>query len=93
MNMADTRTLLAEIAAIDNREVTPEVVAAWNAVLEFSQSVTLVGGWGGVFNASAQSIEVTNEAYNGQLAPGASISFGLQGGHSGNFAAPSCRMR
>ncbi|BEU04266.1 hypothetical protein OAG1_30660 [Agarivorans sp. OAG1] len=68
-------------------------VSAWNAVLEFSQSVTLVGGWGGVFNASAQSIEVTNEAYNGQLAPGASISFGLQGGHSGNFAAPSCRMR
>lgn len=33
MNMADTRKLLEEIAAIDNREITPEVVAAWNGVL------------------------------------------------------------
>lgn len=33
MNMAETRTLLEEIAAIDNREVTPEVVAAWNSIL------------------------------------------------------------
>lgn len=33
MNMADTRTLLEEVAAIDNREVTPEVVAAWNSVI------------------------------------------------------------
>ena len=33
MNMADTRKLLEEIAAIDNREITPEVVSAWNGVL------------------------------------------------------------
>lgn len=33
MNMADTRKLLEEIAAIDNREVTPDTIAAWNGIL------------------------------------------------------------
>lgn len=33
MNMTDTRTLLEEIAAIDNRELTPEVIATWNGIL------------------------------------------------------------
>lgn len=33
MNMAETRILLEEIAAIDNRDVTPEVVATWNGIL------------------------------------------------------------
>jgi hypothetical protein len=33
MNMSDTRILLEEIAAIDNRELTPEVIATWNGIL------------------------------------------------------------
>lgn len=33
MNMAETRQLLEEIAAIDNREISPEVIAAWNGIL------------------------------------------------------------
>ncbi|MDO6684202.1 MULTISPECIES: cellulase family glycosylhydrolase [unclassified Agarivorans] len=70
-----------------------ETISGWTAVLDFPSAVSLVGGWGGVFTATAQSIEVTNEAYNTDIAPGSSLSFGLQGGHSGNFGAPTCTMR
>lgn len=33
MNMTETKQLLEEVAAIDNREITPEVVMAWNGIL------------------------------------------------------------
>jgi len=33
MNMADAKTLLEEIAAVDGRKLTPETVAAWQGIL------------------------------------------------------------
>ena len=34
MNKIETKQLLDEIAAIDNRQVTPEVIEAWHAIIK-----------------------------------------------------------
>ncbi|WP_246019500.1 cellulase family glycosylhydrolase [Corallincola spongiicola] len=67
-------------------------VTAWRVVLEFPTAVALANGWNGEFSAEAQSIKVSNVSYNGNINPGQSTSFGLQGSHNGDFSEPTCHV-
>ena len=69
-------------------------VNSWEATLSFSSGNTFDSGWGGVFQQSAdgQTVSVQNLEWNGNLQPGASASFGLQGTHSGNYVEPVCSV-
>ncbi|WP_299599144.1 cellulase family glycosylhydrolase [uncultured Microbulbifer sp.] len=67
-------------------------VSGWEVALNFSAGNSFDSGWGGTFTASSdgQQVTVSNLAWNGNLQPGASASFGLQGTHTGSYVAPTC---
>ncbi|WP_411990818.1 glycoside hydrolase family 9 protein [Agarivorans sp. DSG3-1] len=69
-----------------------EAVTGWKVNLAFSEAVSLANGWNAELNLASDGlgISASNVVHNGQLAPSASASFGLQGEHSGNFVAPTC---
>ncbi|MEW5249178.1 glycoside hydrolase family 9 protein [Microbulbifer sp. 2201CG32-9] len=87
----DTGFVLNNIS-VTNKGDTP--LESWQVTLGFNQPISLVNGWSGVFTLSSDglSMTVSNVDYNGNLQPGASASFGFQGGHNGNFAPPTCTV-
>lgn len=68
-------------------------VNGWNVTLNFNQNPQRTGGWNATFGGSGNTITASNVGWNGSVAPGQSVAFGLQGNHSGNFAAPTCTVR
>ncbi|WP_406828002.1 cellulase family glycosylhydrolase [Microbulbifer sp. ARAS458-1] len=67
-------------------------VSGWEVKLNFSGGNTFDSGWGGNFTAEngGTLVTVSNLAWNGNLQPGASASFGLQGTHTGSYVEPTC---
>ncbi|EAR10027.1 glycoside hydrolase family 9 protein [Reinekea blandensis] len=69
-----------------------EPVDGWTVTLQFDQPITVVNSWGANTSLSSDGLTLTasNVSYNGTLSSGGSTTFGLQGGHGGNFTIPSC---
>lgn len=67
-------------------------VNAWNLTLSFSENPQRTGGWNAVFGGSGNVVTASNVNWNGTIASGQSVSFGLQGNHDGSFVMPSCRV-
>lgn len=67
-------------------------VNGWNITLTFSESPQRTGGWNAVIGGSGNLVTASNVNWNGSIAPGQSVSFGLQGNHDGSFVAPGCRV-
>ncbi len=65
-------------------------ISGWTVILSFADHMSFVSGWTGNFSQSGQDVIVTNKPYNGQLSPGQSATFGLQGEKNGAFQAPTC---
>jgi hypothetical protein len=59
-------------------------------VIELTSGMTFTDGWGGQFNQIGNLLTISNVSYNGTIAPGASVSFGLQGSLSSTFVEPVC---
>jgi hypothetical protein len=91
---ADTWSTGFVINSITVTNAGSEAVSGWKVNLVFTDPVSLANGWNAQLNASSDGlgISASNEVYNGQLAPNASASFGLQGEHSGTFVAPTCEI-
>ncbi|MFF8012313.1 PHB depolymerase family esterase [Streptomyces sp. NPDC007929] len=64
-------------------------VDGWKLGFALPAGQTVTGGWGATYAPSSGSVTATNAAYNGTIAPGASVSIGYQASHGGNSAAPS----
>ena len=47
------------------------------------------GGWNGLWSQTDRSVRVSNESYNGVLAPGASANVGFVGGYQGPNVFPA----
>jgi endoglucanase len=60
-------------------------VSAWNAAWTWPGSQQITSSWNGVFTQSGTSVSVTNEPYNGSIAPGGSVTIGF----TANGSAPS----
>lgn len=67
-------------------------INGWSLTLNFSESPQRTGGWNAVFGGSGNVVTASNVGWNGTIAPGQSVSFGLQGNHDGSFVLPSCRV-
>lgn len=67
-------------------------IEGWTASLQFDSPVALVNAWNAdtAVSSDGLSIIATNAPYNGNLAPGASATFGMQGTHGGTFSLPDC---
>lgn len=67
-------------------------VNSWSLTLTFNTNPQRTGGWNANFGGSGNVVTASNLSWNGNVAPGGSVSFGLQGNHSGGFVAPICRV-
>jgi cellulase/cellobiase CelA1 len=61
----------------------------WKLGFTLPAGQTVTGGWGATYTPSSGSVTATNVAYNGTIAPGASVSIGYQANHGGDSAAPA----
>jgi cellulase/cellobiase CelA1 len=64
-------------------------VDGWRLGFTLPAGQTVTGGWGATYTPSSGSVTATNVAYNGTIAPGASVSIGYQANHGGDSAAPA----
>ncbi|GIX21444.1 MAG: hypothetical protein KatS3mg121_0227 [Gammaproteobacteria bacterium] len=66
-------------------------VTGWTATLSFDRTVSVTNSWGIAFaTTSGSTLSGSNVSWNGNLAPGQSVTFGLQGTTSGNISPPAC---
>ncbi|HUQ59571.1 cellulose binding domain-containing protein, partial [Lentzea sp.] len=65
-------------------------VDGWSLVFAPPSGQTITGGWSATYSYSPTlgQVTATNASYNGQIAPGASITFGFQATHTGNAGKP-----
>ncbi|GHH29228.1 cellulose binding domain-containing protein [Lentzea cavernae] len=71
---------------LTNTSTTP--VNGWSLVFALPGGQTITGGWNATYSPSSGQVTATNASYNGQIAPGASVTFGFQATHSGGIGKP-----
>ena len=64
-------------------------VTSWRLTWAFTAGQTVTQLWNGSYTQSGAQVTVTNAAWNGALAPGASVSFGMNGTHTGSNPRPA----
>jgi cellulose 1,4-beta-cellobiosidase len=62
---------------------------SWQLGWTFPGGQAVTNLWNGSYTQSGGTVTVTNQSYNGTLAPGASTTIGFTGTYSGSNAAPS----
>jgi beta-glucanase (GH16 family) len=67
-------------------------INGWNVTLTFSENPQRTGGWNAAIGGSGNLVTASNVNWNGMIAAGQSIGFGLQGNHDGSFVVPTCRV-
>jgi endoglucanase len=68
---------------------TGPAVSAWTLKFTVGGTVTLTSGWSGTWSQSGTTLTVSNAAWNGTLATGASTSTGFQATSTGSSPAPT----
>ncbi|WP_222851010.1 glycosyl hydrolase family 18 protein [Phytoactinopolyspora mesophila] len=64
-------------------------VTGWTVEFDVSGSQSVTSVWNGVHTRDGNHHVVSNEAWNGNLAPGSSVTFGFEGAYSGSWTDPS----
>ena len=65
-------------------------VSSWNVKVHFDSAPNIKGSWNVELHTVGNTVEAKSIGWNGNLSPGQSTSFGIQGTHSGSFLNPSC---
>lgn len=70
---------------------TGAAASAWTVYLNFAQNAQITSGWNATLSGNGTTrVTATNVSYNGNLASGASTTFGFTGNTTANFALPGC---
>lgn len=69
---------------------TGSTITNWSVNLSFDNSIGIVSVWNANGRLSGNTITAANVNYNGALAPGQSVTWGMQGTHNSNFTVPTC---
>ncbi len=64
-------------------------VTSWNLGWTFPGNQQITNGWSARYSQSGQNVTATNEAWNGSLATGASVTLGFNASYSGTNAKPA----
>lgn len=72
---------------VANTAATP--VDGWRLGFTLPAGQRVTSAWNAAVSPSSGAVTATNLAHNGQIAPGARVSFGFQGTYGGTFAAPA----
>lgn len=63
----------------------------WTVYLNFAQNAQITSGWNAKLSGNGTTrVAATNVSYNGNLASGASTTFGFTGNTGANFSLPGC---
>jgi acetylxylan esterase len=63
-------------------------VSGWSLGFTLPAGQTITSGWGATYTPASGTVVARNVTYNAAIAPGASISIGLQASHTGNTGKP-----
>ncbi|MGW2047241.1 extracellular catalytic domain type 1 short-chain-length polyhydroxyalkanoate depolymerase [Streptomyces sp. NPDC001858] len=63
-------------------------VSGWQLGFTLPAGQIITNGWGATYAPVSGAVTATNAAYNGAIAPNASVTIGYQANHTGNSAAP-----
>jgi endoglucanase len=66
-----------------------DALSGWTLRYSYSGNQRLQSGWNGTWSQSGQDVTVTNAAWNGNVATGASVSTGAQFSYSGTNTDPT----
>jgi cellulase/cellobiase CelA1 len=86
-NVWSTGYVLGNITVTNNGTNT---LSSWSASITLGGNAQLTNSWNASVTEVGDNLLVTNMAYNNSLAPGQSVSFGLQTSYSGSFSQPIC---
>jgi hypothetical protein len=64
-------------------------LTGWTLKFSFVNGQTITQLWNGSFTQSGSAVTVTNAAYNGTLAPGATVNPGFNGTWNGTNSVPT----
>lgn len=64
-------------------------INGWTLRFSFPGGQTVSQGWSATVSQSGAAVTATNLSYNGTIAPGASVSFGFNGAHTGTNPKPT----
>jgi hypothetical protein len=64
-------------------------VSGWTLAFTFPGDQKITNAWNGVVTQSGENTSITNESYNGTIAPGGNTSLGFQGTWTNSDAAPT----
>ncbi|WP_305788101.1 cellulose binding domain-containing protein [Symbioplanes lichenis] len=63
-------------------------ISGWALGFALPAGQSIVSGWNATYSPAAGQVTARNAGYNGDLAPGASVSIGFQATHTGAAGAP-----
>ena len=70
---------------------TGTAIKGWVVYLHYAQNAVITGSWNAsILGSGSKKITATNVSFNGNLASGASATFGLTGSSSAGFVLPTC---
>ena len=64
-------------------------LSGWTLRFALPTGQSLAQGWSATWTQTGQTVTATNVAWNGTLAPGASLDVGFNGTHTGSTASPT----
>lgn len=79
-------TGLTSAITITNTGATP--INGWSLVFTLPGGQAITSGWSATYSPASGQVTAKNVSYNGDIAPGASISVGFQATHTGDTSAP-----
>ncbi|WP_087508284.1 glycoside hydrolase family 6 protein [Cellulomonas iranensis] len=76
-------------ASVRVKNTGTTALSGWTLRFAFANGQTVQQGWSATWAQSGSTVTATNAAWNGALAPGASVDIGFNGSHSGTNTAPT----
>jgi endoglucanase len=67
----------------------PVALSGWSLTFPYAAGQRVAQAWSAVVTQSGPQVTATNLSYNGALAPGATVSFGFNGTHTGANPRPA----
>jgi glucuronoarabinoxylan endo-1,4-beta-xylanase len=77
------------VAGVTITNTGSSAISGWTLKFTFPGDQKITNAWNGLQTQSGEAVSITNESYNGTIAPGANTSLGFQGTWTSSDAVPT----
>ena len=77
------------VAGVTITNTGSSAISGWTLKFTFPGDQKITNAWNGQATQSGEAVSITNESYNGTIAPGANTSLGFQGTWTSSDAVPA----